>query len=138
MSGAGGKSLRWAALPLVALFAFGCGSSGSTAPDAAGTDPTGSPEPSVSATVSDTATPADGPACDSVWQKGATLPRAYRGCVDTTGTLVPRDALGCSSGQRLVSHADRFWAVPGGTIHEAATPLADDPEYRAAVRSCRA
>jgi hypothetical protein len=135
MSGARGQSLRRAALPLVALCVFGCGGSGSSDPDAAGTDPTGSPEPSVS----DSATPADGPACDTVWQEGATLPRGYRGCVDTAGTLVPRDVLGCSSGQRLVSHADRYWAVLGGTIHEAATtPLADDPDYRTAVRSCRA
>lgn len=121
-------------MPFLALCAFGCGSSGSSAPDAAGTDPTGSPAPSIS----ESSAPADGPACDSVWQEGATLPRSYRGCVDGSGTLVPRDALGCSSGQRMVSHADRYYAVLGGTIHEATTPLAEDREYRAAVRSCRA
>lgn len=124
-------------MPLVALCAFGCGSSGSTADDAAGTDPTStSPEPTAS---SEGSTPADGPDCETVWQEGATLPRGYQGCVDSTDTLVPRDALGCSSGQRMVSHDDRFWAVPGGTIHEAtAATLADDSEYAAAVRTCRA
>ncbi|GAB2444605.1 hypothetical protein GCM10027062_25740 [Nocardioides hungaricus] len=109
-------------MPLVALCAFGCGSSGSTAQDPAGTDPSS----------------ADGPACDTVWQADQALPRAYRGCVDASGALVPRDVLGCSSGQRLVSYGDRYYAVLGGTIREGSSPLADDPEYRAAVRSCRA
>ena len=134
MSGARGQRLRWAALPLIALCAFGCGSSDSTASDAAGTDPSGTPESSVGASP----TPVDGPDCASVWQEGATLPKSYRGCVDEAGALVERDTLGCSSGQRMVSHADRYWAVLGGTIHEATGPLADDPDYRAAVRSCRA
>jgi hypothetical protein len=121
-------------LPLIALCAFGCGSSGSSAEDAPGTDPTGTPEP----TASESSAAADGPGCDTVWHEGATLPRDYRGCVDSGGTLVPRDPLACSSGQRLMRHDDRFWAVPGGTIHESSTSLADDPDYRAAVRSCRA
>lgn len=134
MSGARGQSLRRAALPLVALCAFGCGSSGSSTPDAAGTDASKTPDaPSTSES-----TAADGPACETVWQVDETLPRTYRGCVDGTGTLVPRDALGCSSGQRMVMHDDRFWAVLGGTIHEASTTLADDPDFRADVRSCRA
>jgi hypothetical protein len=126
-------------MPLVALCAFGCGSSGSSADDAAGTDPTSTPVSSSATPSDETSAPAGVPDCETVWQDGATLPRTYRGCVDDTGTVVPRDALGCSSGQRLVSHGDRYYAVPGGTIHEAATtPLADDPEYRTAVRSCRA
>lgn len=126
--------MRRAALPLVALCAFGCGGSGSTAPDAAGTDASKTPDaPTTSASSA-----ADGPACETVWQVDETLPRTYRGCVDSTGALVPRDALGCSSGQRLVMHGDRFWAVLGGTIHEASPPLADDPDFRTAVRSCRA
>lgn len=134
MSGARGQSLRRAALPLVALCAFGCGSSGSSTPDAAGTE--ASPTPDAPSTSESPA--ADGPACETVWQVDQTLPRTYRGCVDSTGTLVPRDALGCSSGQRLVMHDDRFWAVLGGTIHEASTTLADDPDFRTDVRSCRA
>ena len=124
-------------MPLVALCAFGCGSSGSTSPDA-GTDASRTPdEPATSDSTTGSA-PAQGPACETVWQVDETLPRTYRGCVDSTGTLVPRDALGCSSGQRLVMHDDRFWAVLGGTIHEASTTLADDPDFRTAVRSCRA
>ena len=134
MSGARGQSLRRAALPLVALCAFGCGSSGSSTPDATGTDASKTPDASVTAE----SPAADGPACETVWQVDETLPRTYRGCVDSTGTLVPRDALGCSSGQRLVMHDDRFWAVLGGTIHEASTTLADDPDFRTDVRSCRA
>ncbi|GAB6983938.1 hypothetical protein [Nocardioides pyridinolyticus] len=135
MSGARGQSLRRAALPLVALCAFGCGSSGSSTPDAVGTDASSPPATSDSTPGS---TPADRPACETVWQVDETLPRTYRGCVDSTGTLVPRDALGCSSGQRLVRHDDRFWAVLGGTIHEASSTLADDPDFRTDVRSCRA
>lgn len=122
-------------MPLVALCALGCGSGGSTADDPATTD-SATPEPTPSSSTSATA---DGPACETVWQDGAKLPRSYDGCVDDAGALVPRDALGCSSGQRMVTYADRFYGVLGGTIHEAASsPLADDPDYRAAVRSCRA
>lgn len=138
MSGARGQSLLRAALPLVALCAFGCGSSGSSTPDAAGTDSSSTPDTPVTSDSTPGSTPADGPACETVWRVDETLPRTYRGCVDSTGTVVPRDALGCSSGQRLVRHDDRFWAVLGGTIHEASSTLADDPDYRTAVRSCRA
>ena len=138
MSGARGQSLRWAALLLVALCAFGCGTSGSAGSDAAGTDTSSTPaSPATTDSTAESPT-ADGPACEIVWQVDATLPRTYRGCVDGSGALVPRDVLGCSSGQRLVMHDDRFWAVPGGTIHEASTTLADDPDFRTAVRSCRA
>ncbi len=130
--------MRRAALPLLALCAFGCGTSGPAGSDAAGTDTSSTPEsPSATGSATESAT-ADGPACETVWQVDATLPRTYRGCVDGSGALVPRDGLGCSSGQRLVMHDDRFWAVLGGTIHEASTTLADDPDFRAAVRSCRA
>lgn len=117
----------------MALCALGCGSSGSTAEDAAGADQSRTPDAPESSESS-----VDGPACDTVWQVDKTLPRTYQGCVDAAGALERRNVLGCSSGQRLVSHDDRYWAVLGGTIHEASTTLARDPEYRTAVRSCRA
>jgi hypothetical protein len=51
---------------------------------------------------------------------------------------VPQDALGCESGQHIVRYADRFYAVPGGTVHAATSPLNGDRKYRAAVYRCRA
>lgn len=90
--------------------------------------------PTESTSPSDPA--ADLPACQDVWKKGARLPRSYAGCQDA-GEVVARDALGCSSGQKMVRYADRFWAVLGGEIHRADSSLNADPDYRDSVASCR-
>lgn len=126
---------------LLALLAglAGCGGDDTTpgADDPAAAESTTS-TPSESATTSESTAPADSPACDEVWTKGAKLPRGYRGCTDKTGTYVKRDTLGCSSGQRMVTYADRFYGVLGGTVRVADGSLDDDRDYRDAVRSCRA
>lgn len=103
----------------------------------ASSSPTAGESPSATASASPSPeVPADAPACEQVWQDGERLPRGYRGCVDA-GTYVPSDVIGCSSGQRLVRHADRWYAVLGGTVHEASSPLDKDREYVADVRVCR-
>lgn len=122
-------------LPLL-LGIAACGSESS--PDAAD-EPSSASTPTPSAVTSEAAAVPDGaPACADVWSTDATLPRGYDGCVDSDGTYVPRDALGCSSGQVLVQYDDTFFAVVGGTVRRGSSPLADDRDYRAAVRSCRA
>lgn len=75
--------------------------------------------------------------CSEIWQDGHRIPRVYAGCAEGD-TYVERDALGCSSGQRMVTYADRFYGVLGGTAHEASQPLDKDREYTAAIRRCRA
>jgi hypothetical protein len=122
------------AIVLVALAGLaGCGadSGGPTAEEP--TTATSSSEGPTSSPA-----PADAPACEEVWAAGETIPRGYRGCSDESGGYVERDGLACSSGQRMVTYADRFYGVIGGTVREAADSLEDDPEYRKAVRGCRA
>lgn len=101
-----------------------------------------SPSDSPSASPSETASPSptppdDAPACADVWVDGAEIPRFYTGCMDGDA-YVERDALGCSSGQRLVRYADRFYGVMGGTVHQAAHMLTKDRAYIAAERRCTA
>jgi hypothetical protein len=115
------------ALALAALCAGGCGSdSAESGNDATSPSATGSSAPAVAAA-----------ACSAVWKDGAQLPRTYRGCSEDD-QLVKPDVLGCSSGQRMVRYADRYYAVYGGTVHEASPSLEKDRDYRAAVLSCRA
>jgi hypothetical protein len=97
----------------------------SSASDPASAEPSGEPVPPGT------------PVCTDVWIGDAELPRTYKGC-DEDGSYVKADGLGCSSGQRIIRYADRFYAVPGGTIHEADGSLDQDSEYQAAVRRCRA
>lgn len=82
--------------------------------------------------------PAGTPDCSEVWQEGAAIPRAYKGCADEAGVYVERDVLGCSSGQRMVRYADRFWGVLGGTVNEAQGSLEEDRDYRTSMRNCSA
>ena len=82
--------------------------------------------------------PAGTPDCAQVWQAGADIPRGYQGCADDTGAYVERDALGCSSGQRMVRYGDRFWGVLGGTVNEAQGSLEEDRDYRVSMRNCSA
>jgi hypothetical protein len=117
---------RFVAVAAVVLLALaGCGEE--DAPPRAA-EPSSSPSPSVSNGAPD---------CTVIWRGGGELPRSYHGCNSGAG-FVPTDALGCSSGQRMVRYGDHFYAVPGGTIHETESPLEDDRGYRDAVASCRA
>lgn len=136
MSVTGVVRARVPALLLALLGVAACGSESSTAAERAIDSPSAPATGTATAATGDARVPGGTPRCDSVWRDGATIPRGYRGCVEG-GELVERDALGCSSGQRLVRHADRFYGVLGGTVHEATSPLERDRGYVADVRSCR-
>lgn len=126
---------RLAALALAGGLLAGCGSSGQ-AKDQQSESPS-PPMTSMPSAPSSSGSPMpSGPACGSVWNSGAKLPVAYKGCVQS-GAWVAADNLGCSSGQKLVRFDDHFWAVRGGTIHRA-TSLKTDKAYQHSVMSCRA
>lgn len=114
----------------------GCGEQA----DETAADPTSpaASEPAETGSTGETTAPAGTPACAETWQAGNRIPRSYKGCEDDEGSFVERDLLDCSSGQRMVRYADRFYGVLGGAVREASGPLDDDRDYRAAVRSCRA
>lgn len=87
----------------------------------------------TSASASPTAPPL--PACEQVWQAGAKLPGGYAGCLEGDQE-VAADGRYCEFGKPLVTYADRFYAVPGGTIAEGTSPLRSDPGYRKVLRTC--
>ena len=128
---------RWVpvVVAVVAVAAAGCGSDeADPSPGAVATESeTASSSPSSTGSI-----PPGTPPCADVWEDQATLPRSYDGCVDDSGQLVASDPLACSSGQKIIRYDDRFYAVPGGTIHAADAPLNEDSEYRAAALRCRA
>jgi hypothetical protein len=129
----------WASAFLaVALSALtGCGGATDSAQDpdpAAGS--ASSDEPGEAEETVDV--PADAPACSEVWVDGQRIARSYQGCVDDAGDYVERDAVGCSSGQRLMIYGDHFWAFQGATVYEAGDTLDTDRDYRAATRRCAA
>ena len=126
------------ALVLAALCLTSCGSDGADADGAAASDRSSASTREAEEPGAALSVPPGTPECDDVWKAGATLPRSYDGCVDEDGQFVPRDALACSSGQRIIRFDDRFYGVPGGTVHEVPTSLEQDREYRAAVLRCRA
>jgi hypothetical protein len=78
----------------------------------------------------------DWPACADVWVADGKIPNGYKGCLDGDAA-VEADNLTCSSGQRLVRYADRFYGVAGGKIYEGSTPLDKDKNYLEMVRTCR-
>lgn len=133
-----------AAAPLIAtllLVLTGCGdgSGDSEASDPA--SPTDSPSADASPTdepeSESPSVPADAPTCDEVWVAGHKIPRGYKGCVDRDGGYVQRDSMGCSSGQRLVKYADRFFGVVGGEVHQVKGGLDQSKEYLDTVKRCR-
>lgn len=78
------------------------------------------------------------PACTDVWVEGDDLPKGYSGCADDEGTLVEPTVVDCSSGQRVVTHDNRWWAVRGHRIGHAPDGLEQSKDYRRVLRSCRA
>ena len=123
-------------LPVALLSACG-GDSGSSAADPAGTASV-SDTPSSSEAIADPSSEApDWPACDSIWVEGQQIPGGYKGCLDGSDQ-VAADNLSCSSGQRIVRYADRFYGVAGGKIYESMGPLDKDKAYLKMVRTCRA
>jgi hypothetical protein len=108
-----------------------------SSPTSPSADATETSEP-TQPTETETTDPSDGwPDCGQVWRDGATLPRGYDGCREGDQT-VDADARSCSFVRPLVVYADRFYAVPSGTIHETAGPLKKDRGYRSALASCTA
>ena len=132
--------LGWVAAGVcaVALTVGGCGDESSTADDPS---QTGSPSPTeTSAAPSETPatatpTPRDFPDCATVWVDGRKLPGGYRGCETPEGVVKAKERY-CEFGKPLVTYANKFWAVPGGPVHEVATTLAQDPGWRRALRQC--
>ena len=143
MIGTGAWRVGAATVLLSAVLAVaGCGdqesaepTSGTTASDSS-REPTGQKSSDQETTAE--AAPPGAPDCSQVWREGSRLPRSYQGCVDGSGGYVRRDSLACSSGQRMIRYADRFYGVLGGTVHEVARSLDRAPDYRDAVSSCRA
>ena len=114
-----------------------CGADETSVTDSASSEGPSSSSPSQKPASAKEAVPPGTPSCSEIWQDGGTLPRGYAGCADGD-TFVKRDVIGCSSGQRLATHADRFYGVLGGTVHETRRPLEQDREYVATTRRCRA
>lgn len=130
-----------AAVPCVLLLLPLLGACGGGGDDEA-SDPAAGSSTSSSATSSPSSSPSasvppGAPQCEDVWVEGADLPRSYDGCVDLD-VFVPRDAVPCSSGQRLISYDDRFYGVAGGEVRVSDEALDDDADYRDALRSCTA
>lgn len=134
------------AIPMALLSA--CGSDDSSSATDPETSSSASDTPSESGGDTPTEAPtdepteaedptADWPACDSVWSDGADLPSGYRGCTEGLDA-VKAQSRSCSFGRPLVTYADRFYAVPTGTIHETDGPLKRDRGYRSALASCTA
>lgn len=131
------------------LLLSGCGTDGATASDDASPSASessaspSSPSPSATSPSPSATTPEPGagaPDCKDVWKQDARLPRTYKGCnerQDGAATFVPRQVLDCSSGQRMVVHADHYYAVLGGTIHRTESRLLKDRGYGEAVARCR-
>ena len=114
----------------MALASCGQQDSGESAEESPGSD-------SSSAPAGEEAPPGT-PECADIWQEGGDIPRGYQGCADETGVYVERDALGCSSGQRMVTYDDHYWGVLGGTVNEANGSLDEDRDYRESMRNCSA
>ena len=59
------------------------------------------------------------PACDQVWVTGKTLAKDYEGCVIKGNSVAVFSPEQCPSGATYASYDDRWYAVPGDTIHES-------------------
>ena len=98
-------------------------------------------DPSDGAPTADS-TPATGegqePACADTWVEGKDLAKKYSGCLDADGELVEPTIIQCSSGQRLVTHDDAWWAVRGHTIGHAPEGLKENKDFKRVLRPCLA
>lgn len=78
----------------------------------------------------------DMPKCSEVWVAGETLPEDYGGC-DDGDTIVAAVSTECSDGTSLYGFDDRFYALGGEEIVEAAGGSTDtDPAYSKAYEDC--
>ena len=134
----------------VAALLGGCGSASDPSSDGGG-EPSASSSPSASASASPSATasatpsstasssaqPATLPRCRRVWVEGRTLPVRYVGCTVGGVRDTSEQRYRCESGQVLVAHADRFYAVRGGRVLEPGD-LRRDRGFQGAKRRCTA
>lgn len=132
----GTRNTRALVVSLALLASVGLTSCGDEEPTATGSSSSSDPSSTAPSESMEPAPPGT-PECSEIWQDGHRVPRFYAGCADE-GAYVKREAIGCSSGQRMVTYADRFYAVLGGDVHEATEPLEQDDDYTASVRRCRA
>jgi len=97
-----------------------------------------SPDPEESPDSEGAAASAPEPQCVEIWVDDATLPGGYASCYDEQQEIEP-ERRRCSSGQLLLVHDERFWAVRGGTIAQTrGDAVADDPRYRDVLATCSA
>lgn len=122
---------RWAVGALVTVMLGGAllSACGANEPDA-GEEPSGS----TGSAAPETADLPDWPACAEVWVAESELSPEYRGCLDDE-VGVAAEKQRCSSGQVLVTYADRFYAVMGGPVNET-EGLAEDSAYQRARDAC--
>ncbi len=120
-------------LPVVAATVALVAGCGSGSEDVVAADP-------AADVVSSTPTPAvvkpPLPRCAVVWVADQQLPDEYIGC--RTGGRTEEKSLRCENGQRLFTHAGRFFAVPGGRVFMASGALADDAQFQRMNRVCSA
>lgn len=77
-----------------------------------------------------------GPACDSIWKDGETLPTDYDGCVKD-GKRAIEDTFTCRDESTLIVFADTYFAVTGGKIAKSSVaPLQDTEEYGKVYAAC--
>ncbi|GAB3257369.1 hypothetical protein [Nocardioides dilutus] len=143
---------RAAAGSLAAVLLLGsCGDDSATDPSAADGSDT-SQSSSASVTTSEPAEPTpsespieptetteplpDWPACTEVWVEDARLPGDYKGCLEGATAVKAKNRY-CEFGRKLVTYADRFWAVRGGKVNDAKGPLKDSEDYRNDLASCQ-
>lgn len=114
----------------------GCGSDSDTAADDTASPASDSTPADASTTAEESADAGGFPDCADVWQEGRTLPEDYLGCMEGE-TPFDLDGIECESGQFIVKHDDRFWAVAGGRIARAEGSLLEDPDYKDDLATCR-
>ena len=142
--------MKWLVASAVAAVLLLGGCSDDTADDPSASDGAQSPsatvetsepaEPSPSASpivpTETTAPLPDWSACADVWVEDARLPGDYQGCLDGDAAVKAKNQY-CEFGKKLVTYADRFWAVRGGKVNDARGPLKDSPDYRDDLASCQ-
>lgn len=76
--------------------------------------------------------------CRSVSRVGERLASDFAGCLDDDGEIAAHSGIGCLDGSTLFTRG-AAWAVTGESVHVApdVTDRRRDPDYRAAVRTCR-
>jgi len=132
MSGTSTRAAALAALLLgVGLILTGCGdrTAGTTAPGTAV-----SVQPSPVATSTTAAPVPSYPSCATVWRAGKRLPAGYRAC-RSAGSVVRDQRRGCSSGQVLVVHDARWYAVSRGPVNHVTGPH-PGRQLRKVVHTC--